>query len=272
MTKCPGCSEPVTPTEEECSYCGTPLRDLEDLGKRPIVAGRRTYIEKKEAGSLYVPKSRRGSPSSPPGSALASPADPFLSALGKGLSPVETKPIGAGMPRKVTQFGGATDEAKVTIVGASVSASSPSDPWAAAIAEGPASEQAGSRIRAQEAGGLVGAVLNFSGDSRGELYPVRLGRTFLGRKGDSGLHIEIDDGKVSSPHCVLVARESGVFLQDHMSTNGTYFRRGEEGEFVDLQVEMNNSAQLQNRDFFQVGDSVLQFLAFDRAQIRRIWG
>ena len=289
MSKCPGCERPVSPAEAECSYCGTPLRPGGEVKARPVVAGRKTYIDApkgsalgehsspsasaSESESLYVPRARRpAAPEKAPGSEAQ---DPFAAAATGAPSTAEE----ALLPRKATKIEASTHQGAPTEIGHSPglgvgdSGSRPADPWAEAIAEGPSGDSAPQTDRtAPVAGMIVGALLNFSLEERGTLHAVRLGRTVIGRKGDADLHVEVDDGKVSSPHCVLVARSSGVFLQDHMSTNGTFFRRGEEGDFADLQVEMNNSAMLEHGDFVRVGDTILQYLSFDRAQIQRIWG
>ena len=289
MSKCPGCNRPVSPAETECSYCGTPLRPGGEVKAPPVVAGRKTYIDglkAKDPGetastgaptsgseALYVPRARR--PADSPAAPRSGAEDPFASAATG--EPSLGQP--ALTPRTATKIESASQQGSPTQVGDSPGLASaqeesrPSDPWANAIAEGPnTAAVARSDGGAPVPGMVVGALLNFSLEERGTLHPVRLGRTFVGRKGDADLHVEVDDGKVSSPHCVLVARPSGVFLQDHMSTNGTFFRRGEEGDFADLQLEMNNSATLEHGDFLRVGDTILQFLSFDRAQIQRVWG
>ena len=115
-------------------------------------------------------------------------------------------------------------------------------------------------------------MVSFSLEPSGALYPIRRGKTAIGRTGDPGLDVELDDGKVSSPHCLIIARPSGVFLQDSMSTNGTWFRRGELTEFEDIQATMNNSARLEDGDFVRVGDSIFLVRLVDPAFVRRVWG
>ena len=69
---------------------------------------------------------------------------------------------------------------------------------------------------------VVGWLVGLSGATRGESYPVRIGRNVLGR--DRGSDIPISDDQASAHHADLVFRpeERRFILMDHNSTNGTY--------------------------------------------------
>ncbi len=284
MNACPGCHERIAPGEDECSHCGTPLKAGGPAAARPVLAGRKTFIDgalKKEAEAgdseeLYVPRHRAARP--------LDPKDPFATAVREGEGgeegPEEPGPPGptarpsapAAKPRSRTEFWSSEDpSSKPTQVGASGTSgpsSDEADPWAEAIAEAPA----GRPSLADVPDALVGVLVSYSLRSAGTVYPLRRGRTSIGRSGDSGLNIGLNDGKVSSPHCMIVARPSGIFLQDSASTNGTQYRRGEDAEFCDIQVSMNNSARLEDGDFIRVGDSVFLVRLFDPSLVQRIWG
>lgn len=74
---------------------------------------------------------------------------------------------------------------------------------------------------------VVGWLIGLNGESRGESYPVRMGRNVLGR--DRRSDIVINDDQASAHHADLVFRpeERRFILMDHNSTNGTYVNEGE---------------------------------------------
>ncbi|HVG24881.1 MAG TPA: FHA domain-containing protein [Thermoanaerobaculia bacterium] len=74
---------------------------------------------------------------------------------------------------------------------------------------------------------VVGWLVGLNGGSRGESYPVRMGRNVIGR--DKRSDIIIQDEQASSHHADLVFRpeERRFILMDHNSTNGTYVNEHE---------------------------------------------
>jgi hypothetical protein len=74
---------------------------------------------------------------------------------------------------------------------------------------------------------VVGWLVGLNGASRGESYPVRMGRNVIGR--DRRSDIVINDDQASSHHADLVFRpeERRFILMDHNSTNGTYVNEAE---------------------------------------------
>ncbi len=274
MNICPGCDERVSTVEEECSHCGTPLLRGEVASARPVLAGRKTFIAgldgpaaspQADAGEdeLYVPRGRAAQ--------RLDPKDPFATAVQSAAAPSPSVGSDDSSERRgKTQFwGGADPDSKPTLVGeANPATSGASDPWAEALAEPVVGRP--KIVDAPDA--LVGVLVSYSLRADGAVYPLRRGKTTLGRSGDPGLDIELDDGKVSSPHCMIIVRPSGIFLQDAASTNGTWFRRGEDAEFQDIQLSMNNSARLEDGDFLRVGDSVFLVHLFDPGLVQRIWG
>ncbi|HVE73068.1 MAG TPA: FHA domain-containing protein [Thermoanaerobaculia bacterium] len=69
---------------------------------------------------------------------------------------------------------------------------------------------------------VVAWLVGLNGHSRGESYPVRMGRNVIGR--DKRSDIVIQDEQASAHHADLVFRpeERRFILMDHNSTNGTY--------------------------------------------------
>jgi hypothetical protein len=74
---------------------------------------------------------------------------------------------------------------------------------------------------------VVGWLVGLSGTSRGESFPVRMGRNVIGR--DRRSDIVVNDDQASSHHADLVFRpeERRFILMDHNSTNGTYVNESE---------------------------------------------
>ena len=74
---------------------------------------------------------------------------------------------------------------------------------------------------------VVAWLVGLTGGSRGESFPVRMGRNVIGR--DRRSDIVITDDQASSHHADLVFRpeERRFILMDHNSTNGTYVNEAE---------------------------------------------
>jgi FHA domain len=74
---------------------------------------------------------------------------------------------------------------------------------------------------------VVAWLVGLNGASRGESFPVRMGRNIIGR--DRRSDIIIQDEQASSHHADLVFRpeERRFILMDHNSTNGTYVNENE---------------------------------------------
>ena len=80
---------------------------------------------------------------------------------------------------------------------------------------------------AQQKRYVVGWLVGLNGSSRGESFPIRMGRNVIGR--DRRSDIVITDDQASSHHADLVFRpeERRFILMDHNSTNGTYVNETE---------------------------------------------
>jgi FHA domain len=97
------------------------------------------------------------------------------------------------------------------------------------VAAGPSSQP--ERTVAASRGDLkryvVGWLVGINGSTRGESYPVRMGRNVIGR--DKRSDIVVNDDQASSHHADLVFRpeERRFILMDHNSTNGTYVNEAE---------------------------------------------
>jgi hypothetical protein len=74
---------------------------------------------------------------------------------------------------------------------------------------------------------VVAWLVGLSGPTRGESFPVRMGRNVLGR--DRRSDVVVNDDQASAHHADLVfrAEERRFILMDHNSTNGTYVNESE---------------------------------------------
>lgn len=95
----------------------------------------------------------------------------------------------------------------------------------------------GLKMDAQQKRYVVGWLVGLNGPTRGESFPVRMGRNVIGR--DRRSDIVITDDQASSHHADLVFRpeEKRFILMDHNSTNGTYVNEMEIEPRRDLAAE-----------------------------------
>lgn len=97
---------------------------------------------------------------------------------------------------------------------------------------------------------VVGWLVGLDGPSRGESYPLRMGRNVIGR--DRRADIIVNDDQASSHHADLVFRpeERRFILMDHNSTNGTYVN----------EAEIAPRRDLADRDIVRIGGNRFLFL------------
>jgi FHA domain-containing protein len=97
---------------------------------------------------------------------------------------------------------------------------------------------------------VVGWLIGLNGPSRGESYPVRMGRNVIGR--DRRSDVVINDDQASSHHADLVFRpeERRFILMDHNSTNGTYVN----------EMEIEPRRDLIGKDVIRIGSHRFLFM------------
>lgn len=97
---------------------------------------------------------------------------------------------------------------------------------------------------------VVGWLVGLTGVTRGESFPVRMGRNVLGR--DRTCDIVVNDDQASSHHADLVFRpeERRFILMDHNSTNGTYVN----------EVEIEPRRDLAGQDVIRIGSHKFLFM------------
>ncbi len=158
---------------------------------------------------------------------------------------VESAP--ATPPSRPSTFGGAEADAgpKPVPRPATVSGPAMSGPASAmALVQEPERTVAAPRL---ESGAqkryVVAWLVGINGATRGESYPVRMGRNVIGR--DRRSDIVIHDDQASSHHADLVFRpeERRFILMDHNSTNGTYVN----------ELEIEPRRDLVNKDIIRIG-------------------
>ena len=97
---------------------------------------------------------------------------------------------------------------------------------------------------------VVGWLVGLNGASRGESFPLRIGRNVLGR--DRRSDVVVPDDQASSHHADLVFRpeERRFILMDHNSTNGTYVN----------EVEIEPRRDLSTKDVIRIGSHRFLFM------------
>lgn len=100
---------------------------------------------------------------------------------------------------------------------------------------------------------VVGWLVGLTGAIRGESYPIRTGKTTIGR--DPRSDIVLFDDQTSSHHADLVYRpeEKRFILMDANSTNGTYVN----------DVEIEPRKNLAHHDIIGIGKQKFLFILFD---------
>jgi len=98
-------------------------------------------------------------------------------------------------------------------------------------------------------GQLVGWLVNFRDNPKGEAVEIRAGRFFVSGQRLRGSDLVLPHDSVSTPHCLVKVSDSGTIqLQDMMSENGTY-RRSQDGS-----EEQIDSTVVRNGDTLRFGD------------------
>lgn len=152
----------------------------------------------------------------------------------------------------------------------------PDDPFGAAVTYDPLegagtheSAPSGRQVLSPERP-LAGLLITFSGVPSGRVFALTRGRTMVGRVSNSEAtaSIWIADDTVSEEHCVLVARESVVMVQDQMSSNGTKLKSHGDAEFRDILAE---ATVLKDGDLLKLGEVTLLVQLIDPARVREIW-
>ena len=97
---------------------------------------------------------------------------------------------------------------------------------------------------------VVAWLVGLNGATRGESFPVRMGRNVIGR--DRRSDIQIQDDQASSHHADLVFRpeERRFILMDHNSTNGTYVN----------EAEIEPRRDLADKDIIRIGSHRFLFM------------
>ncbi len=93
---------------------------------------------------------------------------------------------------------------------------------------------------------LVGWLVTFSWNDKGDDYRLYEGRNILG--GDKESDIVLTDPAVSSSHCIILFRGDKAKIKDELSSNGTFLNNQEIEE-----------AELNDGDLIKIGRTELKF-------------
>lgn len=98
-------------------------------------------------------------------------------------------------------------------------------------------------------GTLVGWLVNYSTNSKGVAFELRVGRRFIGRQALRNDDLVIQDSAVSTPHSLIHVEKGQVVIQDLMSETGTFVKVQNGNEFV----RKDASTKLQHGDVLKLG-------------------
>jgi pSer/pThr/pTyr-binding forkhead associated (FHA) protein len=98
---------------------------------------------------------------------------------------------------------------------------------------------------------LVGFLVTFQNEPTGVFWPIRSGRTQLGRAGSDKTDIGINDASASSKHASVSADPSTgqAFVQDDGSRNGTFLN--------EQKLNPGEQRQLHDNDRLRLGSTTL---------------
>lgn len=98
---------------------------------------------------------------------------------------------------------------------------------------------------------LVGFLVTFQNEPSGICWPIRSGRTQLGRAGSERIDIGINDASSSSKHASVSADPSTgqAFVQDDGSRNGTFLN--------EQKLNSGEQRQLHDNDRLRLGSTTL---------------
>jgi pSer/pThr/pTyr-binding forkhead associated (FHA) protein len=264
MSACPSCSAPVRPGQADCDNCGHPLASPSGSPKK-----RETEFE------LYRPASKRktefGSASAKSPVVAPDPNDPFAAAVAPE-PPAEQR---RDPKKRATEIDVAPSAAPPSQAagwqGHQAPPLDPDDPFAAAVTgdlgEAPVAP-GGSRLAPDRP--LAGLLITFSNSRNGEVFPLTRGRTILGRDPDDSRDtvIRVADDSVSTEHCTIVAKESGISIRDEMSSNGTKIKSAGDDRFRDIEEER---MRLEDGDLLKLGDTVLLLRLLEASRVSEVW-
>ncbi len=103
---------------------------------------------------------------------------------------------------------------------------------------------------AGETGVLVGWLVNFASDPKGESSELRSGKFFVGRQQLRKHDMVLDRDGVSTPHCMVSVADGQMQVQDLMSERGTYIQRSGSDSFD----EISDIAEIEHGDRLKIGD------------------
>lgn len=111
-----------------------------------------------------------------------------------------------------------------------------------------------------------------NGDFKGKVFPLQSGSNLIGRwDPDTGSFPEIDldeldvDAKISRKHTVVIVTETGVFVEDVGSLNGTFLTKAPDVPLVKqaakdpVRLESGKKIELQAGDEILVGRIQMRF-------------
>lgn len=110
-------------------------------------------------------------------------------------------------------------------------------------------------------GSLIGWLVSFNEDPRGNSREIRDGRFFVGAERLRPSDFVIEHESVSTPQCLVVCEaERGVTIQDLMSERGTFIKRAGSRDYE----RHSDQVELRNGDWVRFGNFEMLFVAVPR--------
>lgn len=101
-----------------------------------------------------------------------------------------------------------------------------------------------------KAGALVGWLVTYGPDGKGDSVEIRGGRFFIGRQKLRENDMVIGDSALSTPHCLVSAEASrGIQIQDLMSEQGTFVKKAGSKSFT----QISDASLIEHGDMLRFG-------------------
>lgn len=222
MIVCPECSAENRDTDKFCNSCGTRIAHLAP----PAAVGPAPGLPPIE--QMQIAPAAPAVPSFSAKPAFGAPVPPPVAAAPPMPAPVVPAPVMAppmAAPPVAAPFVPPRPPSAAPPAAVPAGPVPPGTPLGGSPAYVHATATTAPDTAAVPADALRGFLVSFHAEPRGEFWPLRGGRTTIGRA-DSGeaMDVFLKDATVSSRHAAIVvdALRSVVMLEDTNSTNGTF--------------------------------------------------
>ena len=99
---------------------------------------------------------------------------------------------------------------------------------------------------------LIGWLVSYADDSKGNAYELRVGRALISKEGESDERLMVvKDPSIAAPHAALSGNASHeIYIQDIFTQSGTYVKKGASP----LEQKIEGPTKLEHGDWLRFGE------------------